>query len=403
MKVAIISSGNPNNLKGIMNYVQEKSRLMKKYEDKDFSVDVFLVRTKNTFWLNLISCIFRKKQIVTNNDEEKSREVSIDGVVYKCLWIKYGVLKNIFSTKILNRYVSRRDSVKFAKTLSNYDILATHTLVCHNIALDIYHKYLIPYIPTWHGSDIAVIPFVNTKFKTIVKEILDNAAVNLFVSNALLNTATQFSSSSKKKVIYTGPSEMFHKYSEEDRKKLRQKYGVVRKKVVMYVGNLVPVKNVMSLPPIFENINRNFRKEDIEFWIIGDGPLKEDLNNALLESKVCYRMFGNMKPSEMPDIMNCADLLFLISKSEGLGLVNLEAMSCGCNVLGSRIGGIPEILGDRNTFDLDDNFIENISQRAVEILVNRESPLTLSKKFSWSNAIDEEISYYKKIVGKSEK
>lgn len=399
MKVAIISSGNPNNLKGIMNYVQEKCRLMKKRENEDFSVDIYLVRTKNSFWLSLISRIFKRQEIVAKNVLRQSSEESIDEIVYKCLWINYGILKNVFSTKIFKRYVSRRDSFKFAKNFSNYDILVTHTLVCHNIALDIYQKYKTPYIPTWHGSDIAVIPFQKPAFKSIVKQILDNAAVNLFVSNALLNIASQFSSSSKKDVIYTGPSEMFYKYPDETRRRLRQNYGVIEKKVVLYVGNLVPVKNVMLLPPIFEKINNTFKNGKVEFWIIGDGPLKEDLNNALLESNVSYKMFGNMKPTMMPDIMNCADLLFLISKSEGLGLVNLEALSCGCNALGSRIGGIPEILGDRNTFELNDSFIENISQRAIDILVNNEVPLPLSEKFSWSSAIDKEINYYRKIVG----
>jgi glycosyltransferase involved in cell wall biosynthesis len=42
--------------------------------------------------------------------------------------------------------------------------------------------------------------------------------------------------------------------------------------------------------------------------------------------------------------MNAADLLCLPSESEGLPNVVLEAFSCGCPVVGTAVGGTPELV-----------------------------------------------------------
>ena len=67
--------------------------------------------------------------------------------------------------------------------------------------------------------------------------------------------------------------------------------------------------------------------------------------------------------------------------------------------VGSRVGGIPEAVGEENVFDLDEHFTENISKRIIEILNDNERPKPLSEEFTWDSAVEKEINVFKKVLG----
>ena len=90
----------------------------------------------------------------------------------------------------------------------------------------------------------------------------------------------------------------------------------------------------------------------------------------------------------MPDYMNCIDILLLISKKEGLGLVCLEAMKCGAQVFGSLVGGIPEVIGEDRCVPLDDKFVDNISDMVSCSIQRGRVHQNYDEKFSWNSAID---------------
>ena len=62
-----------------------------------------------------------------------------------------------------------------------------------------------------------------------------------------------------------------------------------------------------------------------------------------------------MLPHEqLTAMLTAADLFVCPSIYEPLGIVNLEAMGCETAVLGSRVGGIPEVVADKETGELVD-------------------------------------------------
>ena len=92
--------------------------------------------------------------------------------------------------------------------------------------------------------------------------------------------------------------------------------------------------------------------------------------------------------------------VILPSLNEGLPLVTIEAMACGVNVVGSKVGGTPEAIGEKNVFAIDANFVENISNRIIDILRKGKSLPSISNEFSWDKTIDDVVSKCKEIVYK---
>ena len=162
-------------------------------------------------------------------------------------------------------------------------------------------------------------------------------------------------------------------------------------KVVAFVGNIVQVKNVRSLAPIFDRIASGYSGK-LKFWIVGDGKLRNDVERDFHGSEV--RFFGNVSAELMPEIMNCIDVLVLPSFNEGLPLVCAEALSCGANVVGSCVGGIPEVIGENNVVPLGDGFVEGIAMRAVQMLNGRVTQ-RLPQAFDWNLTAAKELSILK--------
>jgi len=126
----------------------------------------------------------------------------------------------------------------------------------------------------------------------------------------------------------------------------------IKDKMILFVGVLSlahKYKGVDYLIKAMKNIVEERKKTKL--IINGTGAWKKELvdltNNLKLEDNVIFvDKFNNEK--EKVQYFRACDVLVLpsINKSEGFGIVSLEAMACGKPVIGSNVGGIPFVLGD---------------------------------------------------------
>ena len=177
MKVAILHSGNTANMKGIMNFVHEKAYRMQNCEHDKIQVDLYCIRQEYT---RLFSWFILGKRYKPSHVHASS-EV-IDGVTYNYIWTKYGLYDCFISNKLFKHIISLRYFRKFDKELKGYDVISSHNLDCHQIALRIKTKYHIPVVCTWHGTDIHTMPFTKNGIFDITKGAIEHADINFFVS-----------------------------------------------------------------------------------------------------------------------------------------------------------------------------------------------------------------------------
>lgn len=396
MKIAILSVGSLRDKKGVMNYVHEKAKLMQKLISGEHQVDVFLLHQISSPLYSL--AILHKKPL--SRTLLKTSEI-YDGVTYNYIHYNYGLLDYIIRTKIMGLPIGRSEEKRILDLLSTYDLIASHNILCHYIAKRNKDVNKIPYVATWHGSDINVYPMRNKNQRNLVRLALENADMNWFVSRALMKTSDEITIHAKKQVLYTGPSQFFHIL--DNKEEFHKLYGNGKKYVIGFAGNLIPIKNAQLLPVIFGKVKDLIGYENVQFVIAGDGILGRQIKEDLRINNIHVTWLGNVEPLKMPEIMNSLDILVLPSKNEGLPLVILEARKCGVHVVGSDRGGIPEAIGQpENIFPLDDKFTDRISKRIVEILLNAEMPQPLSDEFSWESALKKELSIYKSLIKRYE-
>lgn len=387
MKLVIISSGNPSDMKGVMNFVQQEAKSIMASE-RDLSIEVYLKRRYYSSFFKFVKT--RKFHLPSR---ELCASLTIDGILYHQIWQKYGVWDVLIINKLCKRLISRRLVKKFEKQVGDCDAVISHNTECHIIANHLAKQRAIKHICIWHGSDINIDPFQNKMMMTATIEALQSADMNLFVSKALMKRAKDICITSNVDVLYTGPSHFFMPYTEKEIGVLKRQYGISGDVILGFVGNIIDVKNVLVLPEIVLNVKKMLPDKDVRLVIVGNGDLETTLFNLLEEYNTNYIYLGKQPPVAIPGIMNCLDILVLPSKNEGLPMVTLEAMACGVKVVGSNVGGISESIGKENCFELGPSFVKDISVRIVKLVKSQNNPIALPSEFSWTSAIDKLYGY----------
>lgn len=113
-----------------------------------------------------------------------------------------------------------------------------------------------------------------------------------------------------------------------------------RDRHVLFVGRLVPEKGISTLI-------RACARASVELRIVGEGRLKDDLKALVVDLGADVEFLGSLLPSEVASEMRRAQIVAVPSEwHEVSPLVVLEAMAHGTPVIGTQLGGLPEMLGD---------------------------------------------------------
>jgi glycosyltransferase involved in cell wall biosynthesis len=131
----------------------------------------------------------------------------------------------------------------------------------------------------------------------------------------------------------------------------------MRNKELLFVGRLVSEKGVHVLLDSLSELAR--RGITPSLTIIGDGPerskIQQQIQRLGLETQVA--LFGRQDQAQIAQTMNEHKILVIPSVcEEAFGIVALEGAACGCVVVGSNGGGLPEAIGPcGTTFPIGDH------------------------------------------------
>lgn len=150
----------------------------------------------------------------------------------------------------------------------------------------------------------------------------------------------------KIEVIYIGAGEEFKEEKEEEYSYLYKKYNINKKdKILMYVGNLKPHKNLEKLLEAFSLLDN---KEKYKLLLVGKA-FSNYSNIIKREEELKIKDYiihtGVVDQKELVDLYNLTDLFIFPSLYEGFGLPVIEALACATPVIASNVSSIPEVGG----------------------------------------------------------
>ena len=171
--------------------------------------------------------------------------------------------------------------------------------------------------------------------------------------------------------IYNGV-EKIHKLNDEQRAELFASLGVAAgRKAVGIVARLEEVKDhAMFLQAVYQVVQE---REDIQFYVIGDGSLRYELQTYAMELGVEDFVTFTGFVDDVEKIEGALDLAVLTSKEEALCLSLIETMSVGIPAIGTDTGGVGEvILHGQNGYLVPVGNADRLAKRILELLSDEE-------------------------------
>jgi N-acetyl-alpha-D-glucosaminyl L-malate synthase BshA len=228
------------------------------------------------------------------------------------------------------------------------DLVHVHYAIPHATSAFLAREMLkpkrLPTMTTLHGTDITLVGLMPSYYEITRFSIDQSDAVTAVSEFLRRETIREFKTERPIEVIHnfvdTG---QFHPQDDPSARRRLSPHG---ERVLMHVSNFRKVKN---LPVILQVLGEVRKHEPCRLVLVGDGPERESTERLAVEMGLQDGVDFLGDQEYIADVLPAADVFLLPSQHESFGLSALEAMSCGVPVVGSRIGGLPEVIVNEET------------------------------------------------------
>lgn len=163
----------------------------------------------------------------------------------------------------------------------------------------------------------------------------------------------------------------------------KSKIVITATRIILGRKNILEQKGIINLIQAFSKISPKY--PDLYLLIAMakcPEPLKVEFEQAKemllgyiklhnIEKNTILKMF---ELDEMPSVYKGSDVFVLASENETFGQVFIESMACGLPVIGTNVGGIPEIISDSNNGILvSPNDSSALAQSIETLLFDKET------------------------------
>ncbi|CAG9622629.1 N-acetyl-alpha-D-glucosaminyl L-malate synthase BshA [Sutcliffiella rhizosphaerae] len=287
------------------------------------------------------------------------------------------------------------------------DLLHVHYAIPHAVCAYLAKKMTgdsLKIVTTLHGTDITVLGY-DPSLNDMIRFGIEGSDAVTAVSESLVQQTYDLLKPKKAiQTVYNFVDERI--YYKKDTQELKAQYGISQdEKVIIHVSNFRKVKRVQDVIRSFKLIQNQI---PAKLLLVGDGPEISVMCNLVQELGLKDKVLFLGKQDNLEDLYSFSDLMLLLSEKESFGLVLLEAMACGVPSVGSKIGGIPEVIEPGKTGYLSEvGDIEDIAKNAINILSDDHLHKTFSNNsikrvkdyFSSQSVLSQYEELYRQLVG----
>jgi len=230
-----------------------------------------------------------------------------------------------------------------------------------------------------------------------ILDAADKAAGLLAVSSALkADMVAMGMNADKIRVHYTGLDQA--RFVPRDRAQEKMKLGLTGP-IILSVGALIPRKNHDLVVQALADI------PTATLLLAGQGESEAALRALAHKTGVAERVrfLGSVPHDDLPALFAAADIMALVSASEGLANAWVEALACGTPIIASDVGGVRELMQNDAAGRIVAQEPAAIAQAARDLLANppREEDVADNvRAFSWTENARQLADFFRSIASR---
>jgi len=247
--------------------------------------------------------------------------------------------------------------------------------------------------------------FFRLFYQSIGKKLINSCDFICAASNSAANFLRNFGIKRQIEILPNClDAKMFRPNIKTD---LDEKMGLKNHRVILSVGRLHKEKGFEYLIRAFKMIND--KHHDAKLVLVGRGDEREKLESETAKFNIRNDviLINHLPHQKMPDLYNICDIFILPSIIEPFGMTLVEAMACGKPVVGSKVGGISDIIDNEINGFLTEPRNSNQLARKIEILLSdeklrikfgREGRKKVENMFSYEEIAKKATDIYQRVL-----
>jgi len=174
--------------------------------------------------------------------------------------------------------------------------------------------------------------------------------------------------------------------------------------MITFAGRFMPQKNLINLVRIMAQL----KDLDWKFMMLGDGPLRGEIEQEIAKADMQERFTlpGWVSTDDVTDSFKESDILFMPSLVEGLPIAGVQGLAMGLAIVGSRVGGLIDIVEQgKNGYLYSPENVDAMQKALRQLISNQEKLLSFrrqsrefAERFGIDRVVEEYIQIFEKIT-----
>jgi len=288
-----------------------------------------------------------------------------------------------------------------------FDLIHAHWLIPQGLIAAIgliLARQRIPMLCTSHGGDLFALR--GAIFQRLKRWVIDRSQALTVVSRAMQDIVIAMGVDPDKVQVISMGVDLKHRFTPDPTVERNANE-------ILFVGRLVEKKGVQSLLEAMPIVLA--KNPTIHVTVAGAGPQERELRELAQRLNISNHVdfLGIVTQSKLPALYRRATLAvfpFMVARSgdqEGFGLVQVEAMGCGCPVIAGDLPAIHDSIANEesgllfppgNSAALADTILGALNDPELCISLAQEARKRVVEQFDWEIVAEKYANLYEKLT-----